>query len=149
MVSLNQYTPLSLCSTRSRLTTRQGDHETHERGKTQTMLVPSARQQCLPASTSGDFLHLDGFFDLLEFEQYEFIIRVAIAVVFNEGTHRFLLTTDRHQETRGLGHELDGDEDLGGGRHGSATAESILAENSMAHVESHGNLHKVRDPPAP
>jgi hypothetical protein len=70
-------------------------------------------------------------------------------VVFNEEAHRFLLATDRHQETRGLGHELDGDEDLGGGRQGSATARSILAEISVAHVESHGDLHQVRNPPAP
>lgn len=149
MVSFNQCTTFSLCSIRLRLTTRQGDHETHERGKTQTMLVPVARQQCLPASTSSDFFHLDGFLDLLEFEQYEFIVWVAVSMIRDEEAHRFLLATDRHQETRGLGHELDGDEDLGDGQHGSAAARSILAEKGMAHVESHGNLHQVRNPPAP
>ena len=82
------------------------------------MLVSATREQALPAGTLGDLFGPDGLFDLFEFEEDELVVGVAVAVVLDEEILGLLLATDRHQETRSLWHELDGDEDLRGRRRG-------------------------------
>jgi hypothetical protein len=72
-------------------------------------------------------LEPDRFLHLLVLELHELVVGIAVTMVFHEEIECLLLATLGEEESRGLGQELDADEDVNG----------------------QGELEHVRNPPTP
>lgn len=114
------------------------------------MLIPTTRQERLPAGPLGDLFRPDGLPDLFEFKEDELVVLVPVAVILDEEILGFLLAADRHQESGRLGHELNGDEDLSRvscDHHQRLSSRRPVHHDT--HIKSHRDLHDVRNPPTP
>lgn len=112
------------------------------------MQIALALQQLPPTRGFGDFLGLNGFLDFLKFVQNESVFRVAVSVVLDEEFEGLLLSTHRHEESRSFWHKLNGNENLREDEtvnNGAVDASDRLS----THVDGHGDLDQVRNPPTP
>ena len=112
------------------------------------MQVAPTLQQLPPTRGLGDLLGLDGFLDFLKFVQDEGVFRVAVSVVLDEKFEGLLLSTHRHEESRGFRHELNGNEDLIQDQ--TVNIGAVDASDRLStHVNGHGDLNKIGNSPTP